>query len=59
MEAPIPLIFNDNIYTPNKLINSLDDIGNQSKEYILKINNSEYTLKIIYDTNKIFFKIII
>ena len=62
MEAPTPLKFNDYINTSNKSINSLDnsikrDIENQSKEYILKINNSEYTLKIIYDTNKIFFKI--
>ena len=62
MEAPIPFTPNDCIEKPNKFINSLDnpikiDIKNQSKEYILKINNSEYTLAITYDTNKILFKI--
>ena len=62
MEAPIPLTPNDFREKPNEFIKSLDnsikiDIKNQIKEYILKINNSEYALSIIYETNKILFKI--
>ena len=55
MEAPNPT-YNGYIENPNKSLNSFED-KNKIKEYILKINNEEYKLKISYDTNNIFLKI--
>ena len=58
MEAPNLFTSNGYIENPNKFLNSFDkDIKNQIKEYILKMNNAEYKLKISYDTNNIFLKI--
>ena len=55
MKSP-NLTYNGYIENPNKSLNSFED-KNKIKEYILKINNEEYKLKISYDTNNIFLKI--
>ena len=58
MEALNQYTSKEYIEKPNKFLNFFEkDNKNQIKEYILKINNVEYKLKISYDINNIFFKI--
>ena len=56
MEAQNQFTSNGYLENPNKSLNSFED-KNKIKEYILKINNEEYKLKISYDINNIFLKI--
>ena len=52
MERPVPIFMQESIETPNE-----NDLHFNEKQYLIKINNLEYKLIILYNESKIIFQI--